>query len=154
METIVELEATRKQLSKAYTAIASTPIMTYSIADRQIVYEQRKDLQDQISRLNRRIHARMGNSQWAKYIGAFADVTTEFRVIVIKDMTADRSTWVVGTILLIAFCSDTTLELYDLDDRTQISVAKAQRDVDYEIQNLSANSATSGFNLANFNDEK
>lgn len=154
METIVELEATRQQLSKAYTAIAATPIMTYSIADRQIVYEQRKDLHDQISRLNRRIHARMGNSKWAKFEGVFSDVTTEMRILVIEDMTTIRSTWVVGTILLISYGTDTDLYIYDLDDRTQLSVAKSLRDTKYQVQYLSANTATSGFNLANFNDEK
>lgn len=154
METIVELEATRQQLSKAYTAIAATPIMTYSIADRQIVYEQRKELQDQISRLNRRIHARIGNSQWTKYISAFNEVTTEMRILVLEDMTNKRSTWVVGTILLISHCTDTELFIYDLDDRTQLSVTKSSRDTKYQVQYLSANTATSGFNLANFNDEK
>lgn len=154
METIAELEATRKQLSKAYTAIASTPIMTYSIADRQIVYEQRKELQNQISRLNRRIHARIGNSKWERYTDGFSLVTSEFRVVLLADMTASRSTWGIGTILLIAYNADNKLGVYDLDDQTTLTLHKTTRDTNYEIQKLSANTATSGFNLANFNDEK
>lgn len=152
METIAELEATHKKLTTAYNAIASTPIMTYSISDRQIVYEQRKDLQNQISRLNRRIYARKGNSEWVTLHGInFNSIRTTDRVFIV-----DSHTWSYGTILLIAYVDTASniLAVYDLDNPTPVTLAKSNLGTKYKVQRLGDNTAPSGYNLANFNDEK
>lgn len=46
---------TRDELQKSYREIARTPMTQYSFQDRQVIYEQRRFLQKEIDRYNRKI---------------------------------------------------------------------------------------------------
>ena len=52
LATLIEI---RDELTKSYKEIARTPMTQYSFQDRQVIYEQRRFLQKEIDRYNRKI---------------------------------------------------------------------------------------------------
>tara|TARA_R110002020_G_scaffold198070_4_gene399201 strand:- start:287 stop:538 length:252 start_codon:yes stop_codon:yes gene_type:complete len=55
MQPLEELIAARDALQASYNEIAKTAINQYSMQDRQIIYEQRRFLRDEINAYNRKI---------------------------------------------------------------------------------------------------
>lgn len=53
---------TRDELQKSYREIARTPMTQYSFQDRQVIYEQRRFLQKEIDRYNRKILLAQGTT--------------------------------------------------------------------------------------------
>ena len=53
---------TRGELQKSYREIARTPMTQYSFQDRQVIYEQRRFLQKEIDRYNRKILLAQGTT--------------------------------------------------------------------------------------------
>lgn len=51
---------TRDELQNSYREIARTPMTQYSFQDRQVIYEQRRFLQKEIDRYNRKIKLAQG----------------------------------------------------------------------------------------------
>jgi len=52
LATLIEI---REELTNSYREIAKTPMTQYSFQDRQVIYEQRRFLQKEIDRYNRKI---------------------------------------------------------------------------------------------------
>lgn len=52
LATLIDI---RDELTKSYREIARTPMTQYSFQDRQVIYEQRRFLQREIDRYNRKI---------------------------------------------------------------------------------------------------
>ena len=52
LATLIEI---RDELTNSYRQVARTPITQYSFQDRQVIYEQRRFLQKEIDRYNRKI---------------------------------------------------------------------------------------------------
>ena len=52
LSTLIEI---RDELTSSYRQISKTPMSQYSFQDRQVIYEQRRFLQKEIDRYNRKI---------------------------------------------------------------------------------------------------
>ena len=59
--TLIEI---RDELTNSYRQISKTPMSQYSFQDRQVIYEQRRFLQKEIDRYNRKIALAEGTAPW------------------------------------------------------------------------------------------
>jgi len=59
LATLIEI---RDELTASYRQVSKTPMSQYSFQDRQVIYEQRRFLQKEIDRYNRKIALAQGTA--------------------------------------------------------------------------------------------